>query len=121
MSGAATENDDVVARACRAKLLDAVAAVGAATDASTRCIILSGGVDTAALMAASAELKLTYAAAITVLCGPDAPDRAFAASVASKYDLQHHVIEVTPADLIREYLPSCVRQGLTLTNPFISF
>ena len=123
-ASAAAARDDVVARACREKLLDAVAAVAATTAAPTRCIILSGGVDTAAIMRASADLGVTYACAITVLCGPDAPDRAFAAAVAAEHGLAHHVVEVTPADLIAEYLPSCVESlrtfdGMTLRNALV--
>ena len=41
----------------------------------------------AAIMRASADLGVTYACAITVLCGPDAPDRAFAAAVAAEHGL----------------------------------
>ena len=112
------------AQACRAQLLAAVAAIGERTDTKGRVLILSGGVDTCAILAAASEVGVTFEAGITVVTGEDSPDRAFAAAAAAEKGLAHHVIHVTSEDLLEQYLPACVQllntfDGMTLRNSLV--
>ena len=82
----------MAAAACREKLLAAVAAIGERTDAKGRVLILSGGVDTCAILAAASEVGVTFQAGITVVTGEDSPAGAFAAAAAAEKNLAHHDI-----------------------------
>jgi asparagine synthase (glutamine-hydrolysing) len=109
---------------CRAKLLSAVAAIGERTEEKSRVLILSGGVDTCAILAAAGEVGVTFQAGITVVTSEDSPDRAFAAAAAAEKGLAHHVICVTAEDLLEQYLPKCVSllntfDGMTLRNSLV--
>jgi asparagine synthase (glutamine-hydrolysing) len=101
-----------------------VADIGDKTDAKGRVIILSGGVDTCAILAAAADAGVTFEAAFTVITGEDSPDKAFAAAAAAEWGLQHHVIHLTSDDLVGRYLPACVKllntfDGMTLRNSLV--
>lgn len=114
----------MAAAACREKLLAAVAAIGERTDAKGRVLILSGGVDTCAILAAASEVGVTFQAGITVVTGEDSPDGAFAAAAAAEKNLAHHVIQVTSDGLLEQYLPTCVKllntfDGMTLRNSLV--
>jgi asparagine synthase (glutamine-hydrolysing) len=63
----------------------------------SECMLLSGGLDTAVLapLAAAGETH----AAVTVVTSPDAPDRPFAQTVASKLGWQHSLVEA-PLDVL---------------------
>ena len=125
----ATKSKDIIMTGAvaglRAKFPGALSQIAARTDSKTRCIILSGGVDTCAILAASKELGVTYGAAFTVLCGgDDSPDRTFATAAAAEHSLPHHIIEVKPDDLLGTYLPKCVKllntfDGMTLRNSLV--
>ncbi|CAB9496287.1 Asparagine synthase [Seminavis robusta] len=116
--------------------------IAAKTNPETRCLILSGGVDTCAILCASHKLKVTYAAAITVVVeqptnptctdvGASAkfgPDLLFAQAAAKEYKDtihdNHHVVKVTPQDLLSDYLPPCIDalqifDGMTLRNSLV--
>jgi len=100
------------------------AIAGRAAPASGRSIILSGGVDTCAILAAAQKLGITFAAAITVITGEDCPDKEFAAAAAAEHSLPHYVVHVTPKDLVETYLPACVQKlhtfdGMTLRNSLV--
>ena len=102
----------------------ALTAIADRTEPSERCIILSGGVDTCAILACAKELGVTFAAALTVLTGETSPDRGFAVAAAREHSLPHHVIEVTSSALVESYLPSCVNllatfDGMTLRNSLV--
>jgi len=108
----------------RAKFQESLLAIAARTDASTRAIILSGGVDTCAVLAAAAEAGVTFAGAITVLTGSTSPDTEFATAAAIEAKLKHDVVTVTSADLIETHLPACVKHlatfdGMTLRNSLV--
>ena len=103
---------------------EALADIAAKTTPEKRCLILSGGVDTCAILAAARKVNMTFAAGITVSCGDKSPDRAFAAAAAKEHDTPHHVLSITPDDLVSEYLPDCVHvlntfDGMTLRNSFV--
>ena len=91
---------------------------------TSRVLILSGGVDTCAILAAARELGITFAAGITVSTGPDSPDLPFAIAAAEEAGLMHHVVHVTSADLVGTHLPACVKllntfDGMTLRNSLV--
>ena len=87
------------AAALRARLSEALAAIAGRTDAHGRCLILSGGVDTCAILACAKEIGVGFAAAITVITGSDAPDREFAVAAAKEHSLPHHVVTVNAAPI----------------------
>ena len=112
------------ATALRTRLNDALLAIAARTAPAERCIILSGGVDTCAILASAKEVGVSFAGAVTVLTGEDAPDKEFAIAAAAEHQLKHHIVYVTSADLIETYLPACVRHlatfdGMTLRNSLV--
>lgn len=73
--------------------------IAARTEPAQRCIILSGGVDTCAVLAAAKEVGCTFAAAFTVLTGETSPDRGFSIAAAAEAGLEHHIVEMTSEDL----------------------
>jgi asparagine synthase (glutamine-hydrolysing) len=102
----------------------ALTAIAERTVPSQRCIILSGGVDTCAILAGAANCGVTFAAAITVLTGDTSPDTEFAIAAAKGSNLQHHIVKVTSSDLVDMYLPACVQKlatfdGMTLRNSLV--
>ena len=116
----------MAASVLHAKLLAAVAAIGERTEAKSRVLILSGGVDTCAILHAAREIGVTFDAGITVVTGAseESPDRDFAAAAAAEHDLPHHVVQITSADLVGTYLPACVKMlhtfdGMTLRNSLV--
>ena len=110
---------------CRSKLCSAMLAIARRTRPATRAIILSGSVDTCALLSAAALVNEPFSHAITVLTGAESPDRNFSlAAAAERKALLHHVVETTPADLVKSYLPMCVRllhtfDGMTIRNSLV--
>lgn len=101
-----------------------LSAIAARTKQSQRCIILSGGVDTCAILAAAAKTNITFHSAITVLTHDMSPDREFAVAAAARAMLDHHIVYVTPVDLVDIYLPQCVEHlatfdGMTLRNSLV--
>ena len=97
---------------------------GRTEPAAKRCIILSGGVDTCAILAAARETGVTFGGAITVLTSEDSPDMKFAVAAAAQAQLAHEIVYVTAADLIDTYLPACVKalatfDGMTLRNSLV--
>ena len=114
----------VTAADLRTELAAALTDIAARTEASERCIILSGGVDTCAILAAAKEQGVTFTAALTVLTGESSPDKDFATAAAAEHGLTHHVIQVQSSDLIEEYLPACAKllatfDGMTLRNSLV--
>ena len=114
----------VVTAELRAEFAAALADIAARTEERERCIILSGGVDTCAILAAAKEQGILFAAALTVITGQDSPDREFAIAAAKEHSLTHHVIVVESADLVDEYLPACAKllgtfDGMTLRNSLV--
>lgn len=92
--------------------------------AAKRCIILSGGVDTCAILAAASEQNMSFAGAITVVTGDDSPDLPFAIAAAKEHELPHHVVRLTAEELVSRYLPETVEllktfDGMTLRNSLV--
>lgn len=85
------------------------------TQKSKRCIILSGGVDTCAIMAASKKIGMTYAGALTVVTGDDSPDLGFSSACAAEHGLQHHIVRLEPHELVDQFLPDVI-QNLKIYN-----
>ena len=108
----------------RSTLNAALLGIAERTKPEERCIILSGGVDTCAILTAAKQVGVSFGGAVTVLTGADVPDAEFAAAAAAGAQLEHHVVTMTPADLLETYLPACVRQlatfdGMTLRNSLV--
>jgi asparagine synthase (glutamine-hydrolysing) len=93
-----------------------------------RCVILSGGVDTCAIMSAARILGIRFGGAITVaLTSPDGeepPDLAFSAACAAEHRLSHHVVRLTASDLVDVFLPAVVGKlriydGMVVRNSLV--
>ena len=93
-------------------------------------ILLSGGVDTAALLEANhclgledIDAKIDIKHAVTVLTSDLATDRPYAAPVAVRHSVPHHTLDVSLLQLL-ELLPFCVKtlktfDGMTLRNSIV--
>jgi asparagine synthase (glutamine-hydrolysing) len=93
---------------------------------SERCLVLSGGVDTCAILAAAQALGVRFGAAVTVVTGASAPDHAFSVAATEEYgmDRRHVVVQLSPQQLMERYLPTCVQiletfDGMTLRNSLV--
>ncbi|KAL7510348.1 hypothetical protein ACHAXN_011995 [Cyclotella atomus] len=91
---------------------------------SKRCIILSGGVDTCAILAAAASIGMSFGGALTVVTGHDSPDFGFSSACAQEHGLDHHAICLSAEELIDEYLPTVVKQlkiynGMLIRNSLV--
>jgi len=89
-----------------------------------RCIILSGGVDTCAILAAAKKIGMTFAGALTVITGDESPDKGFAEACAKEHGIPHQFVRLTPDELVSEFLPSTVEllkifNGMLLRNSFV--
>lgn len=87
-------------------------------------LILSGGVDTCAILEAAYKLDIKFAAAVTVVTSDSSPDYEFAVAAAKQHDLAHHVVTLKPQELIHQYLQPCIQQlhtfdGMTLRNSLV--
>jgi len=98
-------------------------------DDTKRCIILSGGVDTCAILSAASKINMKFHSAITVITNNDdshvSPDKEYAIAAAKQYNIKnHHIINLSPKELIDIYLPTCVKllncfDGMTLRNSLV--
>ena len=109
---------------CRRRLCSSVEKVSEKTDPKSCAIILSGGVDTCAILEAAASSGMVFSAAITVVIGDDSPDEPFATHAASQHGIEHHIVRMTANDLILEYLHATVEllktwDGMTLRNSLV--
>eukprot|EP00985_Skeletonema_marinoi_P013852 scaffold6927_cov149-Skeletonema_marinoi.AAC.1 len=91
---------------------------------SKRCIILSGGVDTCAIMAASKKIGMSYAGALTVVTGDDSPDLGFSSACAKEHGLEHHIVRLKPDELVEQFLPDVVKNlkiynGMLVRNSLV--
>jgi len=116
-------SDDAVEK-CRLHLCESLKILLDKTNPDERAIILSGGVDTCAILEAAALMEISFAVAITVVIGDDAPDEAFSKFAASKHNIEHCIIRLTAEDLVERYLPQTVKllhtwDGMTLRNSLV--
>ena len=93
-------------------------------DDCKRCLILSGGVDTCAILEASSKLGIKFSGAFTVITGDESPDKGFAMAAAKQHGLDHTIIRLTPKELVDTYLPVCIEllecyDGMTLRNSLV--
>mmetsp|Transcript_33527 Transcript_33527/g.67677 ORF Transcript_33527/g.67677 Transcript_33527/m.67677 type:complete len:358 (+) Transcript_33527:885-1958(+) len=93
-------------------------------DTSRRCLILSGGVDTCAILKAAERIGMTFSGAFTVITSDASPDKGFAEAAAKQHNLSHQVIRLTSQELVDIYLPICVKllgcyDGMTLRNSLV--
>ena len=115
---------------CRAALINAVREISLRYEHEDIAILLSGGVDTAALMEANECLgredvnsKIDIKNAVTVLTSDLATDRPYASPVAIRHSVTHHILDVSLHELL-ELLPFCVKtlktfDGMTLRNSIV--
>lgn len=102
---------------CRDILIQSISSLSNLYGTTESCaLILSGGVDTSAIMEALkfAEGKLSVTTAITVLSSA-ATDRQYANAVAKKFGLEHHIIELPLVDMLK-ILPYCIEVLSTFDN-----
>jgi asparagine synthase (glutamine-hydrolysing) len=115
---------------CRIALMNAVSEIKKRYESENIAILLSGGVDTAAVMEAnrylgeeSPDCQIDIKNAVTVLTSDLATDRPYASPVAVRHSILHHVLDV-PLLTILEMLPFCVStlktfDGMTLRNSVV--
>ncbi|GBG34482.1 Asparagine synthetase glutamine-hydrolyzing [Hondaea fermentalgiana] len=108
------------AKTCRAKLIASVQSIwteqwGLAPNAKTPrakgervAIVLSGGVDTCAVVEALRENGFVVDLALTVYCDPSATDRPYAPLIAKSYGVDHVEIECGKDELLQGPLQLCV-------------
>ncbi|VEU35429.1 unnamed protein product [Pseudo-nitzschia multistriata] len=89
-------------------------------------LILSGGVDTCAILEAATDLGIVFDAAITVVIGDTSPDELYSKYAAHKHGLteRHHVVKMTPEDLVGVHLPRTIKtlavwDGMTIRNSLV--
>ncbi len=89
-------------------------------------LILSGGVDTCAILEAATSLGVVFDVAITVVVGETSPDALYSKYAAWKHNLtkRHVVIKMTPKDLVDVYLPKTIEicqvwDGMTIRNSLV--
>lgn len=91
-----------------------------------RALILSGGVDTCAILEAASDIGMRFDVCITVVIGDESPDEKFAAFAAKQhgYAHVHHVVRMTSQELVKTYLPRAVQllqtwDGMTIRNSLV--
>lgn len=113
-----------LATKCRSKLVNALKLGVSDVQYSRCCIILSGGVDTAAVLCAAADAGISVTGAITVFASNSATDRPYASAIAKTEGLEHHAINISLVELLERQLPFCVRalktfDGMELRNSIV--
>mmetsp|Transcript_37103 Transcript_37103/g.68126 ORF Transcript_37103/g.68126 Transcript_37103/m.68126 type:complete len:367 (-) Transcript_37103:50-1150(-) len=89
-----------------------------------RCIILSGGVDTCAIMSAARKLGIKFGGALTVVTGDESPDLGFSSACAAEHGLEHHIVRLTADELVDIFLPDTIEllkiyNGMLLRNSLV--
>jgi len=89
-------------------------------------LILSGGVDTCAILEAAISLGIVFDICITVVIGETSPDELYSQYAAWKHNLasKHIVVKMTSEDLIDTYLPRTIEtcqvwDGMTIRNSLV--
>lgn len=90
-------------------------------------LILSGGVDTCAILDAAASLNIVFEVAITCVIGETSPDELYAKYAAYKHSKnvkKHVIVQMTHEDLVTSYLPRTIKtlkvwDGMTLRNSLV--
>ena len=102
------------------------ASEGKPSNDGTLGLILSGGVDTCAILEAASSLGVVFDVAITVVIGETSPDELYSKYAAWKHNLtkRHVVVKMTPKDLVEIYLPKTVEacqvwDGMTIRNSLV--
>jgi asparagine synthase (glutamine-hydrolysing) len=98
--------------------------IGDEDDYSKRCIILSGGVDTCAIMAAAKNIGMQFSGALTVVTGDDSPDLGFSSACAKEHGIPHYIVRLTSDELVSQFLPDVVKQlkiynGMLIRNSLV--
>jgi len=106
-------------------LLDIANQTGGVSNTKERCIILSGGVDTCAIMAAAKKLGIKFGGALTVVTSDESPDLGFSSACAAEHGLEHHhVVRLTADELVDDYLPDIIEllkryDGMIIRNSLV--
>ena len=116
MSSLATE--------CRQQLINSLKSGVSGIQYNRCCLILSGGVDTAAVLCAAAEAGINISGFITVFASEASTDRPYATAIAQAAGIEHHAINITLRELLDRQLPFCVRalktfDGMELRNSIV--
>ncbi|KAL3895332.1 MAG: hypothetical protein SGARI_007483, partial [Bacillariaceae sp.] len=113
-----------MAAECRRRLTEATVKIASQTNPETRGLILSGGVDTCAILDAAASKGITFALAITVVIGDKSPDELYAKYAAQKHGLKHSIIRMSPQEMVDVNLPRTIKplqvwDGMTIRNSLV--
>eukprot|EP00960_Hanusia_phi_P055278 762929-Hanusia_phi.AAC.1 len=107
---------DEKSEACKQRLIQALLSLAAETDqaAHKRCIILSGGVDTCAIVMAckDAGVRLDLAVSVSVSNEDgvfEGTDEEFVRKLAGAEGLELHYVHTSAMDLVSKVLPFCVK------------
>ena len=111
---------------CAVALIRAVSEIKKRYQGRNIAILLSGGVDTAAVVEANTLLgdeKIDIKHAVTVLTSDLASDRPYATPCAVRNNIPHTVLDVSLFDVL-EMLPFCVTtlktfDGMTIRNSIV--
>lgn len=112
-----TSRADAMAAECRNRLMESVGTIASScSKASKLGLLLSGGVDSSAILQAAASINVRFAAAVTVvIVDPDNPNRRppedelYATEAARLYNdnlshsMKQSIVRLSPARLIKEY------------------
>jgi len=90
-------------------------------------LILSGGVDTCAILDAASTLNIIFDVAITCVIGDTSPDELYAKYAAHKHSAQikkHIIVQMTHDKLIDIHLPKTIKtlevwDGMTIRNSLV--
>jgi len=107
---------------CRRRLEVAVQKIADVTRPETRGLLLSGGLDSSAILQAASSQGITFSVAITVLIVREAannqesdkrnrrlpPDALYAKFAAEQHGVNHLVIELTPKELLDQQLAKTI-------------
>lgn len=113
-----------IATECRTQLINALKEGVSGVKYKRCCIVLSGGVDTAAVLCAANEAGIDVTGAITVIASDAATDKPYATAIAKQAGIEHHAITITLRELLDRQLPFCVRalktfDGMELRNSVV--
>ena len=115
---------------CAAALVHALSEIKNRYEGKRIAILLSGGVDTAAVLEANRVLQergddssVNIQHAVTVITSDLATDRPYATPCAVRHGIPHHCLDVSLFDVL-EMLPFCVKtlktfDGMTLRNSIV--
>lgn len=113
---------DAMATECRNRLIESVRKIDYCSEANKLGLLLSGGVDSSAILQAAASINIKFAAAVTVVVidpsNPDSrspEDELYAIEAARLYNeelshnMKHSIVRLSPGQLIKDFSPPTIQ------------